>query len=74
MIFFFDSRGANLEYELNKINTNRKPVEPWMFKSASIEDLVHETINYGRSRPFEILFIVGGICNITNKDIATGKI
>ena len=73
-IFFFDSRGFNLEMELNIINTERKPVEPWFFNGATIENLVHEAINYGRTRPFDLMFVVGGICNITDKDRNTGKI
>ena len=63
-----------MEYEVYRINKQNKPVEPWMFKSAKIEDLTHEAINYGRSRPFDMMFIVGGICNITNKDWINGKI
>ena len=73
-IFFFDSRGFNLERELNIINTERKPVEPFFFNGATIKNLVHEAINYGRTRPFDLMFVVGGICNITDKDRNTGKI
>ena len=73
-IFFTDSRGANLEHEVNMINAERKPIEPWMFKSATIEDLTHEAINYGRTRPFDLMFIIGGICNITSKDWKNGNI
>ena len=68
LIFFFDSRGKFLEYEINLINNTKKPVEPWTFSSATINDLVHEAINYGKTRPFDLLFIVGGICDITVKD------
>ena len=49
-------------------------MEPWIFKGATIEGLTHEAINYSSSRPFDLLFIVGGICNITSKDWNTGKI
>ena len=73
-IFFFDSRGQFLEDELNHINIEKKPVEPWMFKSATIRDLVHEAINYGRHRPFDLMFIVGGICDITVKNWNTNTI
>ena len=73
-IFFIDSRGQSLEYELNRINVERKPVEPWTFNSAGINDLTHEAMNYGKSRPFDLLFVVGGICNITVKDWETNTI
>ena len=74
LIFFLDSRGTDLEREINLINTDNKLVEPWTFKGATIEDLTHEAINYGHLRPFDVMFVAGGICNITTKDWKTGKI
>ena len=73
-IFFLDSRGSNLEYELKKVNKDKMLVEPWKFNSATIEDLIHEAINYGRMRPFDLIYILGGICNITTKNWNTGEI
>ena len=65
-IFFFD--------ELNRINTEGLPVEPWVFNSAKIADLVKEARNYGRTRPYDLMFIEGGICDITTKNHSTNKI
>ena len=76
IIFFLDCRGSNLEYEMNRINYEKKQVEPWMFKSATIKDLVKEATNYGRTRPYDMLFVEGGFCDITtkNKSRLNGKI
>ena len=55
-------------------NVNKLPVDMLFFDGGDIEDLYRESVNYCRWRPFDIVFIVGGICNITSKDRATKKI
>ena len=45
-----------------------------MFKSATIKGLVKEATNYGRNRPYDVLFIEGGICDITTTNWSTNQI
>ena len=73
-VFIFDSRGKHLEEILKVDNVSKLPVDMLFFDGADIEDLYREAVNYCRWRPFDIVFIVGGICNVTSKDRSTRKI
>ena len=73
-IFVFDSRGKHLESILKSKNVKQLPVDMLFFDGADIEDLYREAVNYCSWRPFDIMFIVGGICNVTTKDRITKKI
>ena len=73
-VFVFDSRGKHLESILKRENVNNQPVDMLFFDGADIDDLYREAVNYCRGRPFDIVFLVGGICNVTSKDRLTKKI
>ena len=70
-VFVFDSRGKHLETILKSKNVNKQLVDMLFFDGADIEDLYREAVNYCRGRPFDIMFIVGGICNVTTKNRKT---
>ena len=74
IILFFDSRGRNLEFILKSLNKSDKIIEPWMFEGATIEDLAHEAEYYAQNAPFDVIYIAGGICNITTKNKQTKKV
>ena len=74
LILFFDSRGRNLEFLVNNMNNSDKIIEPWVFDGATIQDLTLEADYYAQKAEFDVLFIAGGICNITTKNPMTGKI
>ena len=73
-MLFFDSRGRNLEFIVNSMNSTGKPIEPWLFEGATIEDLTVEAEYNAQKAPFDIIYIAGGICNVTSKDRQTKKI
>ena len=63
-----------MEYLVGKANKTDKIIEPWLFEGATIEDLAREAEYYAGMAPFDVIFIAGGICNITTKDKQTKKI
>ena len=73
-VFIFDSRGRHLESILKRENIRKLPVDMLFFDGADIEDLYREAVNYCRLRPFNIVFLVGGICSVTTKDKMSKKI
>ena len=46
----------------------------WIFEGATLKELVDQADTYARSYPFDIIYIVGGICDITTKIQRTGEI
>ena len=57
-----------MEFMIQNMIRTDKIVEPWVFEGATIEGLTHEAEYYAQKAPFDFLFIVGGICNITTKN------
>ena len=63
-----------MELLVNELNKSGKAIEPWVFDGATIQDLAKEAEYYAQNAPFDLIFIVGGICNITTKDKLTKMI
>ena len=59
---------------MKDMNKTTKIIEPWVFDGARIQDLAMEAEYYAQSAPFDVMFIAGGICNVTTKDRLTKKI
>ena len=71
-IIMFDSRGNGLQTEIEKIKPDI-PVEAWFFGGANYERLKDEADYYAKNRPFDIIYIVGGVNELTKKDTYTRK-
>ena len=74
LIFFTDSRGLFLNELIVKEFGRSNGVEVLHYKGAGIGTLIKNAYYYAESRPFDVLFIAGGICNITSKDHDTKEI
>ena len=74
VVLFFDSRGRNLEFIVKSMNETERVIEPWVFDGATIEDLAREAEYYAKNAPFDVIFIAGGICNVTSKNKQTKEI
>ena len=74
LIFFTDSRGLFLNEIIAQEFGQTNGVEILHYKGAGIGTLIKNAYYYAGSRPFDQLFIAGGICNITRKDHETNSI
>ena len=72
-VIMFDSRGFGLQGKLEKINNTGIGVEAWFFGGANYERLKDEASYYANLNPFDIIYIVGGVNELTKKDENTGK-
>ena len=68
VIFFTDSRGLYLNELIKEQFGHMDRIEVLHYKSADIGTLTKNAYYYAESRPHDVLFIAGGICNITRKD------
>ena len=62
-----------MQTEIEKINKSGIVLEAWFFGGANYERLKDEADYYAQNRPFDIIYIVGGVNEITRKDPYTGK-
>ena len=74
MIFFTDSRGSYINELIKEEFGVTRDVEVLIYKSAGIGTLIKNAYYYSKSRPHDMVFIAGGICNITRKDPVSKKI
>ena len=72
-IIMFDSRGDGLQEKIEKINDSGVRIEAWFFGGANYERLKDEANYYAGMNPFDIIYIVGGVNELTRKDHHTGK-
>ena len=73
-IFFTDSRGYYINELIHKEFGESNGVEVLHYKGAGLGTLTKNAYYYADSRPFDMLFLAGGICNITRKDMVTKEI
>ena len=74
VIFFTDSRGEYVQRIIERDYKCKCGVEVLMYKGATIGTLVENAIYYAKDRPYDILLIAGGICDITDYDRATKEV
>ena len=67
VMFFLDSRGSGFERIIKEEYGQVPQFEMWFLGGTKIEDL-ESMLNYGKSNPHNIFFIMGGINNVTVKD------
>ena len=72
-VIMFDSRGDRLQAKIEKINKSDIPIEAWFFGGANYKRLQDEADYYAKFHPFDIIYIVGGVNELTTKDQYTGK-
>ena len=70
---FIDSRGTGL-YEKIKSRGHREFIGVWRKPGATFEELVGLAANHLDNYPFDVVYVIGGVNNITVKDEHTGKI
>ena len=69
----FDSRGNHLQSKIEKINKTGVPIEAWFFRGANYKRLQDEADYYAQNNQFDIMYIVGGVNELTKKDKYTRK-
>ena len=74
MVFFTDSRGYYINELIKEEYGDNKGVEILFYEGAGIGTLVKNAYYYAESRPHDMIFIAGGICNITRKDPVSKKL
>ena len=72
-IIMFDSRGDRLQPKIEKINKSGIRIEAWFFGGANYKRLQDEADYYAKYHQFDIIYLVGGVNELTKKDKATGK-
>ena len=73
-IVFMDSRGGDLQSRVNRLNTSKEYIEIDERKGASLADLIHLAHNYLPKHPFDVIYIAGGVNDITSKNDYTKQI
>ena len=72
---FGDSRVSESLYtEIQKINTKRTPVHVEQYKGAGLLEVVEKADSFLRAYPFDVVYIIAGVNDITNKNRTTGHI
>ena len=69
-----DSRAAGVEDLIRKAKAVRELVEFRVCKGAKFLDLADEAEQHLKYCPFDVVYIVGGACDITTKDASSGRI
>ena len=73
-VVFADSRGAELQDHVNRLNNTGEYLEISENKGATLEDLIGQAERYLPLHPFDVIYIAGGVNDITSKDQCTKKI
>ena len=73
-MFFLDSRGASFETMLRNEYGSVPQVDLWFHGGAKLEDLAFNAKYYEKNNPHDVIFIVGGINDVTVKDRQTKRI
>ena len=72
-VIMFDSRGDRLQPKIEKINNTGIRVEAWFFGGANYKRLQDEADYYAQFNQFDIIYLVGGVNELTKKDKFSGK-
>ena len=70
---FIDSRGAGL-YEKIKKEKKNEFIGVWKQSGTTFGELVELAANHLENFPFDVVYIAGGVNNVTTKNKSTGKI
>ena len=73
-IVFADSRGCGLQKKIDRLNTTGEYMEIDDRKGATLADLIEIDEAYLPKHPFDVLYIAGGINDITFKNKLTNQI
>ena len=73
-VVFADSRGGDLQEIVDKINCTGEHMEINEYKGATFEELVGEAERYLPLHLFDVIYIAGGVNNITSKNRRTKAI
>ena len=66
-ILFTDSRGSLLEETLKKVGVKKTDFEIRASPGAKIQHLIRNADEYAKQFPFDVIYISGGINNVTTK-------
>ena len=69
----FDSRGDRLQPKIEKINKSGIRIEGWFFGGANYKRLQDKADYYAKYNQFDIIYLVGGVNELTRKNPDTGK-
>ena len=72
-ILMFDSRGFRLQSKIEKINKSGIRIEAWFFGGANYRRLQDEADYYAQHNQFDIIYLIGGVNELTRKNQDTGK-
>ena len=67
-MIFADSRGKDLKHRIRRLNTTGELVEVQIYEGATLQDLVEAAREYLPKHLFDVLYLAGGVCDITSKD------
>ena len=73
-IVFTDSRGDKLQELIDSRNKTKEHFEVDFLKGAIFDDLVDKADKYLHTHPFDVIYIAGGVNDITYKDRRTNLI
>ena len=74
-VIFGDSRvNDDLYKQIDTKNVSKIPFNIEQYKGAGLVEVVEKADIYLKSYPFDIVYIVAGVNDITNKDRASGRI
>ena len=66
-VLFIDSRGSKLQDTLKKVGVSENDFKIFNHPGARLQKLVFEANEYAKKRPFDVIYIAGGINNVTTK-------
>ena len=69
-----DSRGSGLKEKVRSSSALKELFETKICKGATLATMVEEAENHLKRCPFDVVYIVGGACDITSKDLRTNLI
>ena len=70
-IAFMDSRGQGLQEEVNKRNTDGEYLEIRSYSGRTLRGVTDYADNYLKQYPYDVIYICGGVNDITSKDKKT---
>ena len=67
-MIFSDSRGKDLDYRIRRLNTTGEELDVGIYEGATLQDLTEAAMRYLPKHLFDVIYIMGGACDITSKD------
>ena len=64
---FIDSRGNDLQATLLKVGVTEDVFKVFNMPGARLQKIVYEANEYAKKRPFDVIYLAGGINNVTTK-------